>query len=64
MRYTKNMKNINYPGCDGVYFGTRPDESTFNKMLNQESENLAKKIFLDICCDGCMCQSEEDHKKE
>lgn len=39
------------------------DQPTFNKMLNQESENLAKKIFLDICCDGCTCKSEEEHNQ-
>jgi hypothetical protein len=40
------------------------EKATFNKMQGTESENLAKKIFLDICCDGCTCQSEEDHKTE
>lgn len=27
-----------------------------------ESENLAVKIFSEICCNGCMCTSESDHK--
>jgi hypothetical protein len=26
-------------------------------------ENLAIKIFTEICCESCFCQSEEDHKK-
>lgn len=39
-------------------------ENTFTKNLGRESENLAKKIFLDICCDGCTCQSEQDHISE
>lgn len=38
--------------------------SSFNKNLGQESENLTKQIFLETCCDGCLCQSSKDHKKE
>ena len=28
-----------------------------------EFENLAVKIFSEICCNGCFCQSDNDHKK-
>lgn len=27
-----------------------------------EFENLSVKIFSEICCNGCMCTSESDHK--
>jgi hypothetical protein len=35
------------------------DIPTFNKMM--ESENLAVKIFSEICCNGCTCKNEKDH---
>lgn len=36
----------------------------FNKMLGQESENLAVKIFSETCCNGCTCQSSSDHNQD
>ncbi len=30
----------------------------------ESHQSLAVKIFSDICCDGCSCKSEDDHKKE
>lgn len=36
----------------------------FNKMQGTESESLTVKIFTEICCNGCTCQSNKDHKPE
>lgn len=36
----------------------------FNKMQGTESENLTTKIFSEICCNGCTCNSSTDHKQE
>lgn len=38
--------------------------STFNKMQGTESENLAVKIFSEVCCNGCTCNNSSDHKPE
>lgn len=27
-----------------------------------ENDGLALKLFQEICCDGCSCKSENDHK--
>lgn len=37
-------------------------ENTFNKII--DSENLAVKIFSETCCDGCTCQTPDDHKQD
>lgn len=50
-------------------------ENTFNKMIKNtesawdeefsfEHTSLAAKVFSDICCNGCSCQSPKDHKLE
>jgi hypothetical protein len=36
----------------------------FNKMQGTEAENLAVKIFTEVCCNGCTCTSSSDHKRE
>ncbi len=44
---------------------TIPDNSesyTWNE--NPQNDGLAIKIFSDICCNGCSCKSESDHKQE
>ena len=33
-------------------------------LFETESTSLAVKIFSDICCNGCSCKSESDHKQE
>jgi len=40
-------------------------ESTPIKKTNNAGESsLAVKLFSEICCDGCSCKSESDHKPE
>ena len=39
-------------------------ESTWDKEFSFEHTSLAVKVFSDICCNGCTCQSESDHKPE
>ena len=36
------------------------------KLENESAINdgLALKIFSEICCNGCTCQSENDHKPQ
>lgn len=36
------------------------ESSTYKK----EPDSLAVKIFSDICCDGCSCKSDNDHKSD
>jgi hypothetical protein len=28
------------------------------------NDSWTMKIFSEMCCDGCMCKSSDDHKKE
>lgn len=37
-------------------------ESAWDEEFKFEHQNLAVKIFTDICCNGCSCKSESDHK--
>lgn len=37
-------------------------EDQFDKEYPQY-ENWAIKIFSEMCCNGCSCKSENDHKK-
>lgn len=39
-------------------------ESAWDEEFKFESSNLAAKIFSETCCNGCSCQTSEDHKKE
>lgn len=32
-----------------------------SSTYKSEPENLAVKIFSEICCDGCSCKNESDH---
>jgi hypothetical protein len=41
------------------------DEFNFESSLYKpEIDSLAVKIFSDICCNGCSCKTESDHKPE
>ena len=39
------------------------DNDTY-PLFETESTSLAVKIFSDMCCNGCSCQSESDHIKD
>jgi hypothetical protein len=39
------------------------DNNTY-PLFETESTSLAVKIFSDICCNGCSCKTESDHKPE
>jgi hypothetical protein len=32
-----------------------------SSIYKPEPENLAVKIFSDLCCNGCSCKSDKDH---
>jgi hypothetical protein len=36
-------------------------ENAIDLEFQFEHQNLAVKIFSDICCNGCSCKSSEDH---
>jgi hypothetical protein len=38
-------------------------ESAWDEEFSFEHQNLAMKIFSDMCCNGCTCKSESDHTK-
>jgi hypothetical protein len=41
------------------------DEFNFESSIYKpEMQNLAAKIFSDICCNGCSCKTSSDHSKE
>lgn len=35
-----------------------------SSSYTKEPENLAVKLFSEICCEGCSCMTENDHKPE
>ena len=39
------------------------DNNTY-PLFETESASLAIKVFSDMCCNGCSCQSGSDHIKE
>ena len=47
----------NPQGCMPYY----NSESTWDKELQFEHQNLAVKIFTETCCHGCSHKSESDH---
>ena len=39
-------------------------ENAWDEEFHFEHQNLAVKIFSEICCDGCSCKTEVDHKQD
>ena len=39
------------------------DNNTY-PLFEPESASLEIKVFSEICCDGCSCQTSSDHKPE
>jgi hypothetical protein len=44
-------------GCLPYY----DSKSSWDEEFQFEHQNLAVKIFTDMCCNSCSCKSESDH---
>ena len=48
----------------GILDNLENSESIWDKEFKFEHQNLAVKIFTDICCESCTCKKEGNHARE
>jgi hypothetical protein len=54
-------KELPFKWNQPCYSTHESSESTWDKELQFEHQNLAVKIFTETCCHGCSHKSESDH---
>lgn len=62
--FLKNEKIFRFAGYNKYMTISNNLDSSWDDNLQFEYQNLAVKIFSEICCNGCSCKTQEDHKQE